>query len=605
MNKRKLQEIEMNKKKKQDNIEKAMKRKATQKIYQKALDQMLQDPVLEGDGLDLSEFISKIKVEEKKEPVPIPQLEYLSNFQKEALLLMRFNHPNIIKIFKVIESPENVYIVMAYAYGGDLGGHISKNTYLTEIEGRRLFRQIVSAMNFIHESKVIHRDLKLENILLDEQNNILISDFGLGKTFSGDDSMNTFCGTPSYAAPEIIQGDVYHGAKADIWAMGVILYAMIAGELPFSAESVKLLYKKIKQVKYTTPSHFSAELVDLINLIFTADPVNRITIDGIRRGKWVNLDCSTLPEKIQPPITTVESLGRAISSVTRENDITVYSINAHNQLQKGVETFEDRQRRSSKNHNIINLKRKKSITIQPSTDRLYSPPSTSPSIDELSSSSISFQVTSPSYSTISSSPTPNEKTNSEVSSLHPEMAQITRSHTINHFGFTRKPSLTPRRESSGDIFVRRKSTSFTPFLHHAQDKLRELSVIDRMSKVFVEDTTKLNYEEINEWHRIHKPPKLIRTMKISCRKGFSSTLEPPVMFQDLHRALVDLQQSYRLVVKKVPEFYIFNLSNDKTEVEIELCKIWLLKLHALKITVKSGNADEFIKELANKLQWTN
>ncbi|KAJ3259719.1 hypothetical protein HK103_001980 [Boothiomyces macroporosus] len=568
MNKRKLQEIEINKKKKQDNIEKAMIRKATQKIYQKALDQMLQDPVLEGDGLDLSEFISKIKVEEKKEPVPIPQLEYLSNFQKEALLLMRFNHPNIIKIFKVIESPENVYIVMAYAYGGDLGGHISKNTYLTEIEGRRLFRQIVSAMDFIHESK-------------------------------------TFCGTPSYAAPEIIQGDVYHGAKADIWAMGVILYAMIAGELPFSAESVKLLYKKIKQVKYTTPSHFSAELVDLINLIFTADPVNRITIDGIRRGRWVNIGCSTLPEKIQPPITTVESLGRAISSVTRENDITVYSINAHNQLQKGVETFEDRQRRSSKNHNIINLKRKKSITVQPSTDRLYSPPSTSPSIDELSSSSISFQVTSPSYSTISSIPTPNEKTNSEVSSLHPELAQITRSHTINHFGITTKPPLTPRRESSGDIFGRRKSTSFTPFLHHTQDKLRELSVIDRMSKVFVEDTTKLNYEEINEWHRIHKPPKLIRTMKISCRKGFSSTLEPPVMFQDLHRALVDLQQSYRLVVKKVPEFYIFNLSNDKTEVEIELCKIWLLKLHALKITVKSGNADEFIKELVNKLQWTN
>ena len=112
MNKLKLQEIEMNKKKKQDNIEKAMIRKATQKIYQKALDQMLQDPVLEGDGLDLSEFISKIKVEEKKEPVLIPQLEYLSNFQKEALLLMRFNHPNIIKIFKVIESPENVYIVM-------------------------------------------------------------------------------------------------------------------------------------------------------------------------------------------------------------------------------------------------------------------------------------------------------------------------------------------------------------------------------------------------------------------------------------------------------------------------------------------------------------
>ncbi|KAJ3318960.1 Protein kinase [Boothiomyces sp. JEL0866] len=627
MNKQKLQEIEMNKKKRKDKLEKELVRKAQQKIYQNALNQMLQQPDLEDEGVDLSEFITKLKVEEKKDNVvvsEIGQLDYLSNFQKEALLLMRFNHPHIIKIFKVIESPEDVYIVMAFAYGGDLGAHISKNTYLTELEARRLFRQLISAVGFIHDSKVVHRDLKLENILLDEQGNILISDFGLGKAFARDDSMQTFCGTPSYAAPELIQGNVYHGAKTDIWAMGVILFAMVAGELPFVAESIKLLYRKIKKVQYSTPSHFSTELIELVGLIFVGDPLSRIHMENLRRAKWVNLDCSTLPDKILAPVTTNESLAKAISSVTKENNITIYSINAHqeNQLLKTADTFETRQRQSSKNLSIMNLKRKKSISLQQSTEIFQSPTPTSPSMEDfsLTSSIFSFQVTSPSNSAINITPSKAEA----GGSLHADVIPITRSHTINHFSSNRKQSLTISKENSGDVIHRRRSTSYMPFLRHSPEivqqtqivpktlernlaKERELSVIERMNKVSdIDDKTKLTLEEIQEWHSIHRPPKLIRTMKISCRKGLTSTLDPPVMFQDLHRALVGLQQSNDLVLVKTPDFYIFSVKiGNKIELEIELCKIWLLKLHALKITAKYGNPEEFLKALTSKLQWAN
>jgi serine/threonine protein kinase len=160
---------------------------------------------------------------------------------------MRLNHPNIIKVYQVLDSEDECLIVMDYASGGEMVEYAAKDNFLTEEEGRKYFRQLISAIDHFHLASVVHRDLKLENILLSQDKNLLITDFGLGRTFeessdSEADVMSTFCGTPNYAAFELVSGIPYDGVKTDIWAMGVILFIMIAGNPPFKGVTVSQIY---------------------------------------------------------------------------------------------------------------------------------------------------------------------------------------------------------------------------------------------------------------------------------------------------------------------------------------------------------------------------
>eukprot|EP00842_Homolaphlyctis_polyrhiza_P000635 jgi/Hompol1/1572/HPOL_005641-RA len=184
---------------------------------------------------------------------------FISNMQKEVQLMMRLDHPNIIKIYQVLETEEECFVVMEYAKGGELIDYIAARDYLTEKEARRIFRQIISALDHCHLANVVHRDLKLENLLLNQDRNVLISDFGLGRTFNPDvqEYMKTFCGTPNYAAVELISGIPYLGVKSDIWAMGVVLYIMMTGHPPFVGETISLLYRSIKAIDYKIPNYFS------------------------------------------------------------------------------------------------------------------------------------------------------------------------------------------------------------------------------------------------------------------------------------------------------------------------------------------------------------
>ncbi|TPX33232.1 hypothetical protein SmJEL517_g03808 [Synchytrium microbalum] len=183
---------------------------------------------------------------------------FLSHLQAEVQLIMRLDHPNVIKIYQVLDTEEECFVVMEYASGGELVDLIASKGHLTEKEARFYFRQIISAMDHCHLNGVVHRDLKLENILLDAQRNALVSDFGLGRTFTSNrELLNTFCGTPNYAAIELITGTPYIGTRTDIWACGVILYIMLTGKPPFVGENVSALYAKIKAINYAIPDHFS------------------------------------------------------------------------------------------------------------------------------------------------------------------------------------------------------------------------------------------------------------------------------------------------------------------------------------------------------------
>ena len=238
---------------------------------------------------------------------------FLPNLSKEVKLLMRLNHPNIIKLHQVIDTAQEVYIVMDYASGGELIDYIAAKGNLDEKEGRRLYRQILSALDHCHLAGVVHRDLKLENLLLSSEKNIILSDFGLGRMISGRDQyLDTFCGTPLYAAPELVSGIKYYGPTADIWSTGIVLFLMIAGKPPFVCDNISDLYRQIKTVRYTCPPHFSRDLQRLLGRILMRDPQKRITMDELRVDAWVNINERTPPDRVMPKI--VVAAGQEITA---------------------------------------------------------------------------------------------------------------------------------------------------------------------------------------------------------------------------------------------------------------------------------------------------
>ena len=174
---------------------------------------------------------------------------------------------------------------MEYANGGELFEYIVSNTKLKEPLACKFFQQLIAGIEYIHKLGVVHRDLKPENLLLDNDN-IRIVDFGLSNTYNPNEKLKTACGSPCYAAPEMIAGKRYDGLKADIWSAGVILYAIVCGYLPFENADTSKLYKKILAGEYTCPPFISAEVKDLIQNILNTDPNTRFSIDEIRAHPW-------------------------------------------------------------------------------------------------------------------------------------------------------------------------------------------------------------------------------------------------------------------------------------------------------------------------------
>jgi serine/threonine protein kinase len=175
---------------------------------------------------------------------------------------------------------------MEYASSGELFDYIVSNTRLKEKEACGFFQQIISGIEYIHKLNVVHRDLKPENLLLDHNNRIKIVDFGLSNTYKPDEELKTACGSPCYAAPEMIAGKKYGGLKVDIWSSGVILFAMICGYLPFEDPNTGELYKKILACAYKVPKFISEDAKDLIKRILNTEPETRFGIEEIRSHPW-------------------------------------------------------------------------------------------------------------------------------------------------------------------------------------------------------------------------------------------------------------------------------------------------------------------------------
>lgn len=217
--------------------------------------------------------------------------------EREIQYLQLLRHPHIIKLYTVITTRLDIIMVLEYA-PQELFDYIVRHGRLNEYRSRRLFQQIICAVEYCHRHKIVHRDLKPENLLLDKDENVKIADFGLSNIMTDGNFLKTSCGSPNYAAPEVISGKLYAGPEVDVWSCGVILYVFLVGRLPFDDEFIPSLFKKIAAGQFHIPSYLPPGAVKMIKACLQVHPVHRITIDEIRQDEWFR---KNLPEYLWQP----------------------------------------------------------------------------------------------------------------------------------------------------------------------------------------------------------------------------------------------------------------------------------------------------------------
>uniref|UniRef100_A0A3Q2WVL6 non-specific serine/threonine protein kinase n=1 Tax=Haplochromis burtoni TaxID=8153 RepID=A0A3Q2WVL6_HAPBU len=193
------------------------------------------------------------------------------------------------KLFEVIETEKTLYLVMEYASGGEVFDYLVAHGRMKEKEARAKFRQIVSAVQYCHQKCIVHRDLKAENLLLDADMNIKIADFGFSNEFTLGNKLDTFCGSPPYAAPELFQGKKYDGPEVDVWSLGVILYTLVSGSLPFDGQNLKELRERVLRGKYRIPFYMSTDCENLLKKFLILNPSKRGSLEQIMRDRWMNV----------------------------------------------------------------------------------------------------------------------------------------------------------------------------------------------------------------------------------------------------------------------------------------------------------------------------
>ncbi|GAB4859010.1 CBL-interacting serine/threonine-protein kinase 1 [Ancistrocladus abbreviatus] len=227
-----------------------------------------------------------VKILDKKK---ILNLNISDQIKREIATLKLLKHPNIVRLHEVLASKTKIYMVLEYVNGGELFDRISYRGKLPEAEGRRLFQQLIDGVSYCHDKGVYHRDLKLENILVDAKGNIKVSDFGLSalpQHFRDDGLLHTTCGSPNYVAPEILANRGYDGTTSDVWSCGVILYVILTGYLPFDDRNLAVLYQKIVKGNTQMPKWLSTGAQNLIKRILDPNPATRITMAEIKADEW-------------------------------------------------------------------------------------------------------------------------------------------------------------------------------------------------------------------------------------------------------------------------------------------------------------------------------
>ncbi|KAL5782798.1 hypothetical protein ACOSP7_007827 [Xanthoceras sorbifolium] len=227
-----------------------------------------------------------VKILEKNR---IIDLKITDQIKREIATLKLLKHPNIVRLHEVLASKSKIYMVLEYVTGGELFDRIASKGKLSEAHARKLFQQLIDGVSYCHNKGVFHRDLKLENVLVDSKGSIKISDFGLSalpQHFRDDGLLHTTCGSPNYVAPEVLNNRGYDGATSDIWSCGVILYVILTGYLPFDDRNLAVLYQKIFKGDAKIPKWLSPGAQNMLRRILDPNPATRITMSGIKTDDW-------------------------------------------------------------------------------------------------------------------------------------------------------------------------------------------------------------------------------------------------------------------------------------------------------------------------------
>ncbi|KAK8869825.1 hypothetical protein IAR55_000393 [Kwoniella newhampshirensis] len=244
--------------------------------------------------------------------------------EREIVIMKLVDHPNVMSLYDVWETAKELYLVLEYVEGGELFDYLVSQGRLPPDEASRYFQQIIAGVDYCHRFNICHRDLKPENLLLDAEKNIKIADFGMAALEPSDKLLETSCGSPHYASPEIVAGMSYHGAASDIWSCGVILFALLTGRLPFDDENIRVLLQKVKTGRFSMPADLPNDAKDLIMRMLVVDPERRIPMHDIMRhpffqrkqdtdsGRRINLVEPPRLEEIARPVRSERDIDRDI-----------------------------------------------------------------------------------------------------------------------------------------------------------------------------------------------------------------------------------------------------------------------------------------------------
>ncbi|XP_010443564.1 PREDICTED: CBL-interacting serine/threonine-protein kinase 10 [Camelina sativa] len=253
-----------------------------------------------------------IKMIDKEKVMKVGLIEQI----KREISVMRIaRHPNVVELYEVMATKTRIYFVMEYCKGGELFNKVAKGKLKDDVAWK-YFYQLINAVDFCHSREVYHRDIKPENLLLDDNENLKVSDFGLSALADckrQDGLLHTTCGTPAYVAPEVINRKGYDGTKADIWSCGVVLFVLLAGYLPFHDSNLMEMYRKIGKADFKAPSWFAPEVKRLLCKMLDPNPETRITIAKIRESSWFRKGLHMKQKRMEKRVKEMNSVEAGVA----------------------------------------------------------------------------------------------------------------------------------------------------------------------------------------------------------------------------------------------------------------------------------------------------